>query len=206
MNSSTSGLPSPAPRGSSSTGQRPGAIASVTSRNVVPADLVRGLAEDLPDRNDQRLLALLPLPAGCCLKPRIKDLGTAKTGWKGVLQGYELSGEADAAALIASDRLVSKALAPLPQPERAKLLMKLRHMTVSAVASQEDADLQMAAYADELGQYPADVVRHVLRTQPGLSKFWPAWAELHARLEPLARPRRLLCATIRDAIERQRAA
>jgi hypothetical protein len=78
------------------------------------------------------------------------------------------------------------------------LLARLKAMTISPAQSQEEITGQMAFYADELLHYPGDIVRHVLKTQPGLGKFWPAWQEIAARIDRAYNGRRLM----REALER----
>jgi len=43
--------------------------------------------------------------------------------------------------------------------------------------------MYLALYARKIAAYSADVAAYVLTTQPNVSKFSPAWAELWARLE-----------------------
>jgi len=50
----------------------------------------------------------------------------------------------------------------------------------------------LATYADELKQYPADVVQKVLSTQHQHSKWWPTWMELQERLNLYTADRRAL--------------
>ena len=70
-----------------------------------------------------------------------------------------------------------------------KLLTKLRLKVTTPNLSREDLELQIACYVEELQKWPADIVKHVLETQAQQSKFWPAWQELHERLEWRARDR-----------------
>jgi len=41
-------------------------------------------------------------------------------------------------------------------------------------------------------EYPADVVRHVLKTQADQSPWWPTWYELRNRLEQYTYRRRMM--------------
>lgn len=50
--------------------------------------------------------------------------------------------------------------------------------------------LRLHAYSRRLADYPADLVKHVLLTETW--KFFPTWAELHQKLEPLMKKRRAL--------------
>ena len=90
-------------------------------------------------------------------------------------------------------------MTPMERNEIVKALGRLKVLTVLTVArgaGETDLTLQLAAYAAKLADWPADVVREVLATQPRISKWWPAWAELEERLRELAAPRRALQAAL----------
>ena len=90
---------------------------------------------------------------------------------------------------------------PADRLARAQTLSRLnsghaesRLMLARAALESRDMELQIACYARELTAYPADVVRHVLQTQPRFSKFWPAWSELEERLRLHAQRRQKMSA------------
>lgn len=53
-------------------------------------------------------------------------------------------------------------------------------------------------YEEELRNYPADVVRHVLNTQKNINAFWPAWSELKERLDLYSWRRRKLVDALKN--------
>ena len=48
---------------------------------------------------------------------------------------------------------------------------------------QAEQDLMMVVYADELCQYPADLVVQVLKDWADQSTWFPSWHELHDNLQ-----------------------
>jgi len=82
-------------------------------------------------------------------------------------------------ALVAYER----ACLPMPDQWTNEELAKLKARTVSRQQDQEELSLMLRVYADDLAEWPADVVKEVLRTQPKVSKFWPTWYELEERLK-----------------------
>jgi hypothetical protein len=57
-------------------------------------------------------------------------------------------------------------------------------------------------YGKKLAEYPADIVRKVLTTQPNILMWWPSWAELKERLDIFAARRQRLL----DAVKGKKAA
>jgi hypothetical protein len=88
--------------------------------------------------------------------------------------------EPDAEEYEAARRDVADACAPAPRDSLLKALVHLRGLTRNPNTSQDDLDLQVAAYLDELERWPADVALHVLATHR--SDWFPSWAALEERL------------------------
>jgi hypothetical protein len=76
------------------------------------------------------------------------------------------------------------------------LLGEIKLMTAARPEQAQDLEVQLMLYARKLAEYPADVVRKVLTTQAEHCRWWPTWAELKERLDPL-NPRR---GAIQDAL------
>lgn len=76
------------------------------------------------------------------------------------------------------------------------LLGEIKLMTAARPEQAQDLEAQLMLYARKLAEYPADVVRKVLTTQAEHCRWWPTWAELKERLDPL-NPRR---GAIQDAL------
>jgi hypothetical protein len=79
-------------------------------------------------------------------------------------------------------------------------LTNVRVLTISRASTSEDLDLTLAAFADALSEYPADIIRKALRDWPRNHKYWPTLAEIRTSMEPLLRERGM----ISDAIDRAR--
>src|SRR5262249_12285270 len=71
-----------------------------------------------------------------------------------------------------------------------------------AAGSERERDAQFAleAYAEGLADYPRDAILTALQAWPRKHKWWPAFAELVALIEPLCERRRMLT----EAINAQR--
>lgn len=111
---------------------------------------------------------------------------------------FEVTAGADEADLNEAFCILEQACKPMDRREIIKSLAVLKALTAKRNEADDDQELQLGAYARQLEDYPADVVRHVLETQPRMSKWWPAWAELHERLELFsARRKRMLDAVMR---------
>lgn len=93
---------------------------------------------------------------------------------------------------------IKQAMEPLSTTEALKLLAQVRLQTISRPAESADLEALGMMMAQRLMGYPADVVRHVLQTQPDVSKWWPTWAELRERLDLHSRRRKSIAAAARS--------
>lgn len=80
--------------------------------------------------------------------------------------------------------------------ECLELLTDLKSLTRPSPGSTDDLEAQLTVYLKRCMDYPPDVVRHVLKTQPDMSTWWPAWAELKDRLELHSYRRRMMLAAL----------
>lgn len=188
-----SGLPTNSPtigtrnRGravASSTGARRGATGAVAKRSD-------GLVLDSRDP-----AASLRRRVTSCLASTWID-GDTGYGWDGRVAGYELVAPLPAGELAEAIGTIEAALIPAPAKQIVAELTRLRQLTISRDRSTVDLELLLAAYADELRQYPGDAVTVVLREWPRSHRFWPSLAELVELLEPIVRPRRELLNALR---------
>lgn len=113
-----------------------------------------------------------------------KEILNSEYGYDEQLLRYEIDPSGAKAeefqqALLAYER----ACLPMPDPQINEELGKLRVRTAWRDPGQEDMSFAMRVYADDLAEWPADVVKEVLSTQHKVSKFWPAWIELEERLK-----------------------
>jgi hypothetical protein len=77
--------------------------------------------------------------------------------------------------------------------EMLSLLIELKSLTrPQSGQTMADVGEMLKIYLKRLAPFPADVVRYVLTTQPEKSPWWPAWQELHERLEIHTYRRRMM--------------
>lgn len=69
-------------------------------------------------------------------------------------------------------------MTPAPQKAIAAELAKLRMLTISRNASENDLRATALAYLEALSEYPGDAVIATLRQWPHKSRFWPTLSEL----------------------------
>lgn len=96
-------------------------------------------------------------------------------------------------------RMVRGACQPMARREILAGLSRLRTLTAARKEDTDDMQWTLETYADELEEYPGDVVAYVLRTQHKVDRWWPAWAELAERLDRESARR----FTLRDALRRR---
>ena len=206
-NSGITGSQNPDATPRNAIGPRRGETGSGNTSVATVPDLGRAMAAADPISTGRVLEALLPPRVRSSIVRLMVDRGTQATGWKGELLGYEWSGvDVPVDELESARATIAATLAPASMNELVTMLTKLRLMTNSRAESQDDVELTFSAYADALRTYPADIVRNVLKTQLARNPFWPAWAELAPHLERFARPRRLLHATVDQALAKAKAA
>ena len=75
--------------------------------------------------------------------------------------------------------------------------MELKLLTKARPEQARDQEAQLLLYGKKLAEYPADIVRRVLSTQPNILMWWPSWAELKERLDLFAARRQRLLDAIK---------
>jgi hypothetical protein len=94
-----------------------------------------------------------------------------------------------------ASRLLEIACQPAPAGVLLRELIKLRALTAPGPGAlrPRESELTLEAYVEALGEYPADAVLPALKTwvRKG-NKWWPAFAELLALINPLWECRRFL--------------
>ncbi|HKL70864.1 hypothetical protein, partial [Salibaculum sp.] len=101
------------------------------------------------------------------------------------------------AGIAALTRDIEAAMAPATEDETTADLVRLSLMTKGAARDEDLAELQLAAYLENLRAYPGDLVREVLRGWRGT--FWPSWGELADELDKATAPRRVWLNALRWA-------
>ncbi|KKM12092.1 hypothetical protein LCGC14_1720340, partial [marine sediment metagenome] len=117
----------------------------------------------------------------------------AGTGASGA--GIGRPGRRAAGAGAVADRLRRRQQAVRPFRRRPPGLPDQRH--VGLRPGQEDLAALIAIYAEELAEYPLDVVRDACRTWARREKWFPAWADLRALCEERVMKRRDLLMALR---------
>jgi hypothetical protein len=145
-----------------------------------------------PDTTDRSLEASLTSLIGSKPVPVWEDKITETGGWDGVVSGFKLPAmsETKRASALA---LAESSLRPMSASECIDLLVELKLLTKARPEQARDQEAQLLLYGKKLAEYPADIVRRVLTTQPNILMWWPSWAELKERLDLFsARRQRLL--------------
>lgn len=104
------------------------------------------------------------------------------------------------ADLPAALHAIELSLTPLRKHDIAAALAKLRALTKARAESEMDMEITVAAYVDELSNFPADTVRETLEQWPRnpAGMWWPSWHELQETLEQKAGYRKKM----REAVRR----
>jgi len=194
-------LPAPSPSSSETTtsprepsanpGPQAGGRGLTTTSAITAQGLGRALMQADPAQTDRSLEASLTLLLGSKPRPRERSLFPKTGGYVTILEGFNLppmTSEARTKAL----ETVRVALNPMTRNECIGLLGELKLLTVPRSEQATDMAAQLSLYARKLAEYPADVTRHVLESQPKMSKWWPTWEELYGRLELHTKRRRRL--------------
>lgn len=88
--------------------------------------------------------------------------------------------------------LVKRSLMPMSTREAVRLLGRIKAKTRRRTESDADIITQINVYAEDLADYPADVVRYVLHDWADDNDFFPTWAELVRVLRLWSKRRRAL--------------
>lgn len=201
ISSAITGLPSRAPQAANSTGAAHGETGSVTistgapSREMHPEVMAR-----MPSANTGAVLSRI---LQCGVECSVKTETVFPTSADGDMTFRErptsltlnIGSSADVQGAL---RIVLASLAPASADQIEEWLAVLSVKTAPRVESASRADLTLSVYTDQLSQYPADVVRHVLAGWSG--KWWPTWGELSERLDELTDQRLMIRDRLLDVL------
>ncbi len=118
-------------------------------------------------------------------------------GYETKFDGYDLGPGAELADVSAAVNLVEATLKPCPAAVIGQELLRLKLRTKNRAQSEHELAFQIAIYADDLADYPQDVVVDALRYWAKNEKWWPAWAELKPLLDDRVERRRALIKVLR---------
>lgn len=106
-----------------------------------------------------------------------------------VVEAAQLVGQHDEATLRRALEACREQCRPGGHRVAAEALTILERKTVGAKQGEDDQKLRGAAYANDLAQYPADVIRLACQRWADSSRWWPAWADLKRECDRLAAKR-----------------
>ena len=177
---------------------KPGSAVALTSGEplATPAEAQALLETAKPGQVDAAIQAWLPLSVRSRIVEKHYD-GPNDPLLNYSVVGYELehgfSDRDGQESLLLMEMLNTRA-----SPEDCqKWLARLKMMTAARSTGQDDLVAQIAIYADELSEYPADVVRDVCRWWAAREKWFPTWAELRQACDERVMKRRAILMGLR---------
>lgn len=97
-------------------------------------------------------------------------------------------------------RTLDKSLEPAPKASIIKALVRLRLSTNSRNQDSADAKVQNAIYAEELAEFPGDVVEEALRKLARLEDWFPPISKIRDQCQRLVQWRRVTQQALARAI------
>jgi hypothetical protein len=195
--SAITGLPSPERRVANSIGMRRGETGAVAMLPTV-TELLKG---DSPETTDKALLASLPPSVASSLVSKSRDFVDPVYGFDTEFVGWDLADVEQTDRSRAAD-LVWWTLAPADARMILGEIARLRAMTKARAESNTDLEMLAHVYAEELANYPPDVIRAACRGWARREKWWPSWAELKDCLDRAVRRRQALWDTLAGKVRR----
>lgn len=198
-------IPTPSPMPSSSTGRK---AKAATSGAVPTAGTGRGAAGVVATASElqarrrrtarqiglpEEAASLVPLlGSALVIEAKPRDGTHGHEGWE--ITAWPKAECADEVA--AARRALAPWLEPVDADHAMAMLAEMSLLTKRAATDDDTSEATVRLYAQRLGQYPLDVVGHVLNDWTATKVFWPAWAELQERLDARMRNRRALWAAL----------
>jgi hypothetical protein len=133
---------------------------------------------------DDNPLALLPPQLASSVVPMSREIINTNDGqFDGeVFIGYDLPAELDAAQARTLLERFESALPPVTIERLAAELTRVRLLTKGRNLDETDAELTVQAFAEELAEYPGQLVIEVLRYWPRSRQWFPTWQEFQELL------------------------
>jgi len=191
--SATSGTPRPALVPASGTGTRHGATGAATN---LPAILDSALSASDPAKTDEALLASLEQRLGQPLVSVKHSFIDPVYGYDSEVTGYRMQSPVATASFQGARDLVTVALQGAPPQLIVRELARLRMLTKSRAGDESDREASYVALAEELVEFPPDVVKAALRRIARRETFFPALAELREECQRLVRNRLLIASAL----------
>lgn len=152
-----------------------------------------------PDQVDRLLDHGLPPLAARSLKAVEVEFTDPKYGFDFAVDRYDLTEPIDHETMLETLAIAESVNEGCPADIAAAELARMRALTKSRAEAAEDTEFMVAAFLDELCQYPADIVRDICRTWTRIEKFFPAWTDLREMADRRVRKRRKLLEAVRAA-------
>jgi hypothetical protein len=183
--SGITGLPNPVRQGPSSTGMQRGAIGAVTASEL------RSMAQTATAEQVEM-----------AVEASLRQLKELSRNFAAVAiihpdYGYdEMLGinpdNIDKDEAFQALAIVNASLEPAHEELIIKELLKLGYKTKSRADEDGDARLRMMAYAEELGEFPPDVIRTACQKAARLNTFFPSVADLRELCQNAQKQRKRL--------------
>lgn len=194
--SETTGSASPERGVENSIGAEPTGTA-VAIRQHALAECLTG---NNPEATDKALLMCLPPSVERSIGSKERTVIDSVYGFDTVFESYYFaeppSREDAAAALVIAER----ACVPAPQRAIVAELARLRLLVTVRAEQEKSLEALAIAFAEEMAEYPPDIVRGVIREWGRREKWWPSWAELKERLDRAFKKRRALRDSLRKVV------
>jgi hypothetical protein len=107
-----------------------------------------------------------------------------------VVEAAKLTGQHDEDTIRRAITICEDHCRPGGHEIAAQELALLERKTVGARQAEADQRLRGAAYAADLAQYPADIIRAACKRWADGNRWWPAWADLKRECDRLSSKRR----------------
>jgi hypothetical protein len=154
-----------------------------------------------PYQIDRALDHSLPPCVLSCLETTSSYTADPVYGFTGTIETYMAVGslkEEQRGELRNAIIMLEDASRPAPSD---MIVYELGRMRVQTKAKAEDTDNMefiLRVYAEDMREYPADVIREACRKWSRTEKFFPAWSELKEILDRLAAKRRRLLFAVKQ--------
>ena len=99
------------------------------------------------------------------------------------LVGYSCEGVIPVADMERAIEAIENTSAPATPREIGELVAELFVLTKQRREDQITLDISIEAFGSRLLEYPADIVREVLKKWPDRSTFFPSWHELKSEID-----------------------
>ena len=99
------------------------------------------------------------------------------------LVGYSVEGVIPVVDMERAIEAIENTSAPATPREVGELVAELFVLTKQRREDQMTLDISIEAFGSRLLEYPADIVREVLKKWPDRSTFFPSWHELKSEID-----------------------